>query len=179
MKHLLLKISEIAKDEASKQLIESTFEEQVAKAKNGDLNAIFKSYFMDTLKWTDDSIIARFCKFFTQSILAPLATNLQIGLSHLNAAKDGSSWTVHISLVPDAFVIRHTKTQMTLNRTDPQNCFDFTWQAEFEVDLEVKEIRSLRARIVSITFPLADQMTEALLVGRTKELTSLLNVTLI
>lgn len=178
LKDLLLKLSEIASDDDMKAKIESTFDSGVGKQRSGDLNAVLRSYLSDTLEWTDESAVPRFCKFFTQSILAPLATNLQLALSGISPIKDGAVWTINVSLVPSGFVIRHTKEQMSLDRTDPTKCFDITWQAEFEIDHEVRKICSVQSRVVSVTFPLETQTNDPEAAIKRKELTSLVNVLL-
>lgn len=160
------------------KLIESTYEEGVAKWKAGDLNAVIKSYFVDVLQWTEQTFTARFCKFFTQSILAPLATNLQLGLSGIVPIKDGGVWTVSVSLIPSGFVIRHTKEQMSLNRTDPTKAFDFVWQCEFEVNTDVSTLVEVKARVVSLALALPDQLAQDRATQLTTELTSLINVIL-
>lgn len=178
LKDLLLKLCEIASDDDMKAKIDSTFDSGVGKLRGGDLNAVLRSYLSDTLEWSDDSSVPRFCKFFTQSILAPLATNLQLALSGISPIKDGSNWTVNVSLVPSGFVIRHTKQQMSLDRNDPNKCFDITWQAEFEIDHEVRKICAIRSRVVSVTFPLIAQNNDPESTIKQKELTSLVNVIL-
>jgi hypothetical protein len=179
LKQLLLKLCEIGGDEPLKTIVGKTFEENVEKLKTGDLNAVLRAYLSDVLQWTDDSIVARFCKFFTQSILAPLATNLQIGLNGIEAIKDGGNWTINVSLIPSGFVIRHTKEQMSLDRTNPHKCFDFTWQAEFELDKDIRHIQCVNARMVSIKFPLHAQLSEIELAKDQREITNLINVTLL
>lgn len=179
LKQLLLKLSEIVSEDDMRTKIESTFDSGIGKLRGGDLNAVLRSYLSDTLEWSDDSAVPRLCKFFTQSIIAPLATNLQIGLSGISPVKDGNTWRINVSLVPSGFTIRHTKDQMSLDRTDPSKCFDITWQTEFEIDDQVKKICSVQARVVSVTFPLENQLSPAEVEQKRKELTSLVNVLLL
>lgn len=179
LKDLLMKLSELASDDDMRAKIDSTFDSGVGKQRSGDLNAVLRSYLSDTLEWTDETVVPRFCKFFTQSILAPLATNLQIALSSISPIKDGSLWTVNVSLVPSGFVVRHTKQQMSLDRTDPNKCFDITWQAEYEIDHEVRKLCSVQSRVVSVSFPLETQADDPEAIIKRKELTSLVNVILL
>lgn len=179
LKQLLLKLSTLSEDDNMRKLIDETFEENIEKLKSGDLNAVLRGYLSDILKWTDDCTVARFCKFFTQSIIAPLATNLQLGLSGISPIKDGTSWNVRISLVPTGYVIRHTKEQVSLERTIPNKTFNFSWQVEFEVDKMVTNIISVNARLVSLDFPLHQQLSATELEKAEKELTNLINITLL
>jgi len=152
--------------------------EQVEKGKGGDLNAVIRAYLSDVLHLTDEMVVTRLCKFFTQSILAPLATNLQIGLNNVAPICDGTKWSIQVSLIPDGFVIRHTKDQKSMNKTDPLNAFEFSWQTEFEIDKQVQNIRLVQARLVQLQIPAHPTLTQDAIDARTKELKSLINVTL-
>ena len=175
---MLLKLCEIAEDESLKDTIAKTFADNVEKGRGGDLNAVIRAYLSDILHLNDDMVVTRLCKFFTQSILAPLATNLQIGLNNVAPIGDGTKWSIQVSLVPDGFVIRHTKDQKSLKKTDPKNTFEFSWQAEFEIDRQVQNIRLVTGRLVQLHLAPHDDLTPEAIEVRTRELSSLINVTL-
>ena len=179
LRRLLCKLCEIGEDEAMKKLIEETFENHVDRLKGGDMNSVVKAWLVDVLQWTDESMVARLCKFFTQSFIAPLATNLQLGLNAIAPIKDGTKWSIRVALVPTGFVIRHTKEQVSLDRTNPSKSFNFTWQVEFEVDKAVKTLLNVQARLVGIDFPLQAQLTETELSQIQREYSSLINLTLL
>lgn len=160
------------------ELIEKTYAEQVEKGRGGDLNAVIRAYLSDSLHLTDEMAVTRLCKFFTQSILAPLATNLQIGLNNITPICDGTKWSIQVSLIPDGFVIRHTKDQKSLNKTDPLNDFEFSWQTEFEIDQQVRNIRQVHARLVQLQIATNPALTRDSINNRAIELKSLINVTL-
>lgn len=160
-------------------MIERTYADEVEKGKGGDLNAVIRAYLSDVLQLNDDQVVTRLCKFFTQSIIAPLATNLQIGLNSTTPIVDGAKWKIQVSLIPDGFVIRHTKEQKSLNKTDPQHAFEFSWQTEFEIDRQARHIHRVSARLIQLQFTAPGGLSPEALESQTKELTSLINVTLL